>query len=449
MSPSIRSHRVAIIGTGIAGSSAAYFARREFGSGLSVVAFEQSAQIGGRIQHRSFAGSIVETGATLIHSSNAYMSGFIDDLGLRRALPHHRSGDSSSTFGIWDGEAFRFKSHHSVLINAAKMIIRYGLAPLRIRSLVKSAVEKWVRIYEPQQIGRAYSTPEEMLTDLGLYQLCKEPSRDCFRRQGVADSFVREFADGISRNNYGQDSSIHAFVNLISLAGAGFAGGRLFSVEGGNSQVCERLLKKAGADVRTSTRVREIAEGGGERPQYSITTQSANEAGFDAIIIAAPLELASIELKCPVAELSPYATRPFQATHATFAAGDLNAKFFGERSASELPGMILTTENPRLWFSSLGKIGASPTKRQPIYKVFSREKLTDGQIAELFAKPSEVERIAWQAYPVLEPSQRWPPFRLGRRLYYANAMESAVSTMETEAVAARNVVGLLKLDLIE
>jgi protoporphyrinogen oxidase len=62
--------RVAIIGAGIAGSAAAYFAHAAFGSDLSVVVFEQSAQIGGRIRHRPFAGSIVERGATLMHSSN-------------------------------------------------------------------------------------------------------------------------------------------------------------------------------------------------------------------------------------------------------------------------------------------------------------------------------------------------------------------------------------------
>jgi len=97
-------------------------------------------------------------------------------------------------------------------------------------------------------------------------------------------------------------------------------------------------------------------------------------------------------------------------------------------------------------FSSVGRIGRSSATRHPIYKVFSRETLTDEQISELFAKPSEVERFVWLAYPVLKPSQQWPPFRLGRRIYYANAMESAVSTMETEAVAGRNVVGLLRQD---
>ena len=438
--------RVAIVGAGIAGSAAAYFAHVTFGSNLSVVVFEQRSQIGGRIQHRPFAGTFVETGATLMHSSNAYLSEFIDELELKQALPHHRTGESSATVGIWNGEAFAFKSHRSELRTAAKMFSRYGPTPVRIRGIVKSAVKKWVRIYELQRTECAFSTPEEMFTELGLYQLCKEPSREFFRREGIADRFVREFIDGISRNNYGQDSGIHAFVNLISLAGAGFAGGHLFSVLGGNSQVCERLLKRANADVRSGNRVIKIAVDGANPKQYSITTCSGSEHGFDAIIIATPLELASIQFEGAVAEDLPYSGRSYQVTHATFVAGDLNAGFFEAQSTNDLPGTILTTENPRLWFSSVGKIGTSSTMRQPIYKVFSRETLTDEQIAELFAQPSEVERFVWRAYPVLKPSQQWPPFRLGRRIYYANAMESAVSTMETEAVAGRNVVGLLRQD---
>ncbi|HEX6988522.1 MAG TPA: hypothetical protein VF282_03580, partial [Bacillota bacterium] len=47
------------------------------------------------------------------------------------------------------------------------------------------------------------------------------------------------------------------------------------------------------------------------------------------------------------------------------------------------------------------------------------------------------------------PVSGWPPFRLGPGLYYVNAMESAVSTMETEAIAARNVANLLARDLAQ
>ena len=33
----------------------------------------------------------------------------------------------------------------------------------------------------------------------------------------------------------------------------------------------------------------------------------------------------------------------------------------------------------------------------------------------------------------------WPPFEIAEDLYYINTMESAVSAMETQAVAARNI----------
>jgi len=36
----------------------------------------------------------------------------------------------------------------------------------------------------------------------------------------------------------------------------------------------------------------------------------------------------------------------------------------------------------------------------------------------------------------------WPPFKIDEGLFYINAMESAVSAMETEAVAARNIANL-------
>jgi prenylcysteine oxidase/farnesylcysteine lyase len=83
----------------------------------------------------------------------------------------------------------------------------------------------------------------------------------------------------------------------------------------------------------------------------------------------------------------------------------------------------------------------------PIYKVFSREPLDEELIGRVFARPAETTRVSWHAYPVLKPTAQWPPFRIAHGLYYANAMESAVSTMETEVVASRNVVQLLAQDI--
>ena len=44
---------------------------------------------------------------------------------------------------------------------------------------------------------------------------------------------------------------------------------------------------------------------------------------------------------------------------------------------------------------------------------------------------------------MLTPTQRFPKIEIDEGLYYSNAMESLVSTMETSTVAAKNTVGLL------
>ena len=70
----------------------------------------------------------------------------------------------------------------------------------------------------------------------------------------------------------------------------------------------------------------------------------------------------------------------------------------------------------------------------------------DRLLQSLFSQVTSVRRHAWSAYPVLKPPGRWPPFRVRRGLYYVNAMESAVSTLETTVVASRNVVRLMGED---
>lgn len=270
-----------------------------------------------------------------------------------------------------------------------------------------------------------------------------------FAQHSVAPRFVHEFVDGVSRVNYGQDGSIHAFVNLISLTGAGVAGGSLFSVGGGNGQVCEGLLAQTGSDVRTNTRVVAIAAAPETQPRlrYRITTDQGADEGFDAVILATPLERTSIQFSGVTGWSPTPVERQYQVTHATCVAGKLNPTYFSLPQTARLPQTILTSEDPRVPFSSIGAIGYSPTWSVPIHKVFSRTPLDDTLIERLFTQPKDVMRIVWHAYPVLKPSPHWEPFRLQNGLYYVNAMESAVSTMETEAVASRNVVQLLVNDV--
>ena len=109
----------------------------------------------------------------------------------------------------------------------------------------------------------------------------------------------------------------------------------------------------------------------------------------------------------------------------------------GVWSASRRPRPVPTVETDNVSFSCIGVHGGG-TGGDPIYKVMSRQRLSDNELdAFVFERrSSHVVRADWNAsgaYTKLEPSTGWPPFVLRNRLFYAN-MESPVSCMETQIV---------------
>jgi prenylcysteine oxidase/farnesylcysteine lyase len=193
---------------------------------------------------------MVELGGSIFHSSNRYLVHFVEMLGL-----HQQPSDATETFGIWNGTSFDLKSSPSALLTQLKMLLRYGLTPLRLQRVVKNMVKQLTQVYISQDQGQGFQTPEALFTALNLYALTQQSSYDFFRAQGSSERFLTEFVNGASRNNYGQDAHLNAFVNLVSLAGAGMAGGYLCSVREGNSQLCKGLLRASGAKVRTDCHV--------------------------------------------------------------------------------------------------------------------------------------------------------------------------------------------------
>ncbi|HCI82568.1 MAG TPA: hypothetical protein DHW02_23070 [Ktedonobacter sp.] len=430
--------RIGIVGSGIAGSSAAYFVQQELGAEVCV--FEAAAHVGGRIQERTIAGVMVEQGASLFHSSNRYLVHFVEMLGL-----HQQSTDATGTFGIWNGTSFDLTSSPSALLTKMKMLLRYGPTLLRVQQLVKNMVTRLTQIYARQEQGQAFSTPEALFKALDLYTLTQQQSDKYFRASNISQRFLIEFVNGASRNNYGQDSSINALVNLVSLAGAGMAGGSLYSVREGNNHVCQGLLRASNAIVRTDCRVQQItrvSDTNGEG--WELLLDSGETERFDAVIVATPFEGARITVDERNLSSTADIKRAYQTTHVTLVVGSLNPMYFGKKTHGEIPDDILTQENPNIPFSSIGIVGNKDQPTSTLYKLFSRKPLEETILTDLFAERKQIEQWQWQAYPVLTPTTLWPPFQLSKGLYYINAMESAVSTMETEIIASRNVVNLLK-----
>jgi prenylcysteine oxidase/farnesylcysteine lyase len=258
----------------------------------------------------------------------------------------------------------------------------------------------------------------------------------------VRGRFVDESATPVGRIMYGQDVSMNGLATSIALAGAGLAGS-LFSVGGGNRLVCEGLVREANATLRTDVEVTGVAR---EGARVTLELSDGSPASHDAVVLATPagastLAVSGVEL--PESALIAY---PFQVTWATFIKGTPRAEYFSLRAADELPDAVLTVEDEAIPFNSLGLVATAPDGTH-IYKLFSREKVSDSLLDDVFESRDAVEEIRWEAYPVLRPLNELPPFRLADGVYWVNAMELAVSTMETEAVAARNVANLVAAEL--
>lgn len=437
------SPNIAVIGGGIAGCSAAWFLRQALGEGAALTVYERDAQLGGRLATLDVGGTPVESGGTIIHETNRYMADFVDHLGLERVEPHQRDEGGGESVGVWDGRRFAFRTHDSALLTRLAAVWRFGvMAPLRLQRAVARGVEQWNQVYEHLERGVGFDSPSALCSELGLADLLHKDGRQWLADSGVRGRFVDQYATPVGRIMYGQDISMNALATSIALAGAGLAG-TLFSVGGGNRRVCEGLVRDAGATLQTGTEVASVSRAGA---RFTVQSSDGRLASHDVVVLATPGGPAALALSGVESPESAQRARPFQVTWATFVRGTPRADYFGLARAADLPDAVLTVEDDTIPFSSLGLVAAA-SDGALIYKLFSREPLAESLLDEIFSSRDVVEQIRWEAYPVLRPSSDLPPFRLADGLYWVNAMEFAVSTMETEAVAARNVANLVAATL--
>ena len=439
--------RVAIVGGGISGAATATFLLELVPQALIDV-YEADSRVGGRAYtlDANLLNVPIDAGATDIFSQNEYLVSFVKRFGLAKA--HDQGG--KDIIGLWDGDGFRFRWPDSALL-PAHIVARYGLSPLHLVSAVKKAVSKLTRIYELQAHNQSFASPQALFDALGLLDLTQNSAASYFEGTlGVEPKFVDEFVDGASRDNYNQDKAINAFVDLVSLAGAGI-GGSIFSLENGTTGIVEALLRSSPRiTTHRSARVTSIAptatytreSGGGA---FMVGVAGRPVTAYDAVALATPLETArglSLEQAARI-----NASRPYQRTCVTFVSGRIRAAYFGLAPDDDVPTSVLTVQNASLPFSTLAAHATLPNGTR-VYKMFSKRPLDDTLLSTIFEERHRTLRIDWPAaYPKLLPTppQTWPPFEIplgsgskAPKLVYVAAMESAVSCMETQVIAAKN-----------
>ncbi|KDN46629.1 hypothetical protein K437DRAFT_256136 [Tilletiaria anomala UBC 951] len=540
-----RTRKIAVVGAGPSGSSAAFFLgqaqeklrkdkkwrkrqeKEECEEELEIVVFEKEERVGGRatVVHpyddpENYPA--VELGASIFANVNRNMVRAAKRFNLPTSA---HLGEEHGATSVWDGQQFVFENLDDGWWNSAKMLWRYGYSPMTTKNLVKDLTERFLNLYNAAWMHSTgvskpkFSFPwrsiEEFAASLNFSELAAVSTLDHFYHETrISKLFVEEIVEAATRVNYGQNTDeLHALGGGVSLAASGAAG-----VNGGNYQIFERMLDESGSKLRLGSHGRvtgiikyknvEDAVASGKvsaaaameqhwlegSTKYYVGTVSNFGELYDAVFIAAPWQNAGITLLGADAHFPPIEYVHLHVTLAVTNTSSPRPEYFGRGQDEVMPKTVLTSKvsvrkderkqgakqdsletilmnkssvrkndgkhyieansHPRLEFNSLNYIRKLPPRKardgsfgaeEHLVKIFSADEISDEKLDELLGAGtvSWVLRKTWDAYPRLKPTREFPPLVADERLYYINALEPLISTMETSTISARNSAALL------
>jgi prenylcysteine oxidase/farnesylcysteine lyase len=319
----------------------------------------------------------------------------------------------------------------------------------------------------------------EAAESTGLLEATGVTGEQFLMAKGVGNGkFVTELMQSSTRVNYGQNLGlIHGLETMVCMAAEGAV-----SVEGGNWQIFEGMVKSSGALFHLNTSVTGITEKSTKEDKkiWTITSQEhgdrqpvANQ-DFDVVIIASPYQY--LDLTHPPSTLHKTPDEiPYVALHVTLFTSrrPLDPKYFNLDPASTVPETVLTTLNATeqssetftrgegasavgnvgfFSISTLQQIFTEEHGEEFVYKVFSPEVFGQDRIRKILGIEGESEdeadvtwvlRHLWNAYPYLYPRVTFEDIKLAEGMYYTAGIESFISTMETSSLMGMNVARLV------
>lgn len=528
-----RTRKIAIIGAGPSGTSAAYFLKHAqdrlassndssiAGDKLDLTIYERETRIGGRAAvtypYDDNTQDPVELGASIFADVNLNIRRAVKDFDLETGAKVGLSGQ----MGIWDGQQFLFEGDQSSWWTSAKFFLRYGYSAITTENIVKTQLSYFAGLYRPSFLharkgksntsvsGYPWSRIEDLADAINATSLVQTTGMQFFKDRRVSELFIEEMVEAATRVNYAQDTDkIHGFGALVSLAASGATG-----VKEGNYRIFEQFASRSGARVLTGVegqvtgivrfnstvpvpRRLGLQEGAEmeEQVQWYIGTKSGEGELYDAVIIATPWHNADITLLNTRERVK---SKPFVHLHVTLLTTSRErprSEYFGLGEQDLVPTTILTSsesvrrasadrrnkphvpetpsppdesahsttprfgakdelKKPKLEFFSLNYLRSvrpprstsdSSSAKDYVVKIFSAQPMSDDQLSALFGDTiSWIKRHSWDSYPYLTPTDRYPRIQVDHNLYYTNAIESLVSTMETSTVASKNAVALM------
>ncbi|ORY00933.1 FAD/NAD(P)-binding domain-containing protein [Basidiobolus meristosporus CBS 931.73] len=454
--------KVAIIGGGAGGTSAAYFLSRynlnltrclptspvescELNEPLfDIELYEKRTSLGGRVQTINFQGTTVDVGASIFVTANRHLRTLAEAFNLKLQGPTLANG-IKPLLAIWDGAEFTYREasfmyHPKNWWEKAKLIWRYGLPSLmKVESTTQETIKKFEKIYDLLEEYQ-WETVEGILSRLELISLTEKSLLDYLvNDRGINKKLVEEFLAIASRVNYAQDVyNIHGLAGMISLAPTS-KGQTIYRIDGGNNRFFVEMAKRSGANLLLNSAVKKITKvsttNSASNPptvcdfsllrvqlaveqenwmtssnscssrasdKYVVHTSSGAKE-YDSVIIATPLDLSDIELDLgPDRELIIPPVE-YQTLHVTFVQGILNYTYFNFGENDILPTSIYTIPGHQPPFISISVLNR--TTANSSFKLFSYEKLSSETLDTLFYfwDKSTILEKNWKAYPKMTP----------------------------------------------
>ncbi len=423
--------KLAIIGGGIGGCSAAYFARKYLPN-IDITIYEAQSRLGGRVLTQNVSGTDFELGAAFFNGTNKTIMGLVNAEHLKFKRLEERTD-----FAIWNGSKLVFRSSKQPAVTNARLLAKYKFSLARAFLLLREAKTQFVKMYydeqeSPGEIG-------ELLASAGLDKWYTKRLDEILLEAGVSQSFVEEIVAPIARTIYTQNADLGGLAGIISLVGV--YSNATYSLAEGNSSLPTSLAEASNAKVKLRQRVDGI-----EKTLQDIYRISAGEDAvqFDAILIAAPLDFAGI--KFDGLQFSSWVPQPYQRIFRRIARGVFNPGYFGLKNSATPPGIVLTTKGADpITQCSIQKANAT----ESFVTVSSPEPLNDEALTGIFKGDSQtVWNHNWSAaYPAFKPITKLPPTKLDKNVIYLNSIEPSVSSMETAAFSALNAVRMLLSEL--
>ncbi|KAF2177414.1 Prenylcysteine oxidase [Zopfia rhizophila CBS 207.26] len=468
--------KVAIIGAGAGGSSAAYYLRKnadEAGIKTNITVFESSSHVGGRsttVNAWSDPNTPIELGASIFVEVNHILVSAARDFNLSTSSHSRPHVSGQPELGIWNGEEFILTTGaENGWWDKAKLLWRYGWAPIKTNSLMKDTVGKFLKMYEEPIFP--FKSLSDTAEELGLTEITASTGEQFLKEKGVGELFAREVVQASTRVNYASNLGlIHGLETMVCMATSG-----AMSIANGNWQIFSHMLKSSSSTLHLNATVKKISKQ--PNSTYLLTTSSFSASDspqtFDTVILAAPLQFSNLVID-PAPKHVPDQI-PYVKLHVTLFASPhkLSPLAFNLAPEKSVPQYVLTTLPPgenygsdpngvgTPGFFSISIVGeglnphTSPTNRpEYIYKIFSPKRIDEGFLSRVLGVDvpegestdgavSWIYRKVWHSYPYEYPRVTFDEIKLDDGLFYTSGIESFISTMETSALMGKNVARLV------